>query len=68
MFLRSTASVVTRFRFSAVSRIMAWHGTNEFAEAAPTAPVSKSPRPLSEVIHYTKLALMVCISQTWNVI
>jgi len=37
---------------------MAWHGSNEFAETAPTAPVSKSPRPISEVMHYTKLALM----------
>jgi len=37
---------------------MSWHGSNEFAETAPTAPVSKSPRPIAEVHELTKQALM----------
>jgi hypothetical protein len=36
---------------------MAWHGSNDFAESAPTAPVTKTPRPLSEVRAYTQAAL-----------
>lgn len=37
---------------------MAWHGSNDFAEKAPTAPVAKSPRPIAEVREYTRLALI----------
>lgn len=37
---------------------MAWHGSNDFAEKAPTAPVSKSPRDLDEVRDLCKKALM----------
>lgn len=36
---------------------MAWHGSNDFGEKAPSAPVSKSPRPIAEVRELTKLAL-----------
>lgn len=38
---------------------MSWHGSNDFAESAPTAPVSKSPRSIAEVTELTKKALMV---------
>lgn len=38
---------------------MSWHGSNEFAESAPTAPVTKSPRSIVEVRDLTKKALMV---------
>ncbi len=38
---------------------MAWHGSNDFGEKAPTAPVMKSPRPIAEVRELTKLALQV---------
>eukprot|EP00286_Rhodomonas_abbreviata_P004564 CAMPEP_0181335408 /NCGR_PEP_ID=MMETSP1101-20121128/26816_1 /TAXON_ID=46948 /ORGANISM="Rhodomonas abbreviata, Strain Caron Lab Isolate" /LENGTH=350 /DNA_ID=CAMNT_0023445527 /DNA_START=53 /DNA_END=1107 /DNA_ORIENTATION=+ len=37
---------------------MAWHGSNDFAENTPTAPVSKSPRSITEVTELTKRALM----------
>lgn len=37
---------------------MAWHGSNDFAEKAPTAPVSKSPRDIEEVRGYTKAAFI----------
>jgi hypothetical protein len=39
---------------------MAWHGSNDFGEKAPTAPISKSPRPIAEVREYTHKALVVC--------
>lgn len=42
---------------------MAWHGSNDFAEKAPSVPVEKSPRPLAEVREYTRLALIV---SPWN--
>lgn len=38
---------------------MAWHGSNDFAEKAPTSPVEKHPRPISEIREYTRLALIV---------
>lgn len=40
---------------------MAWHGSNDFGEKAPSAPVIKSPRPIAEVRELTKLALQVRI-------
>jgi hypothetical protein len=40
---------------------MAWHGSNDFGEKAPTAPISKSPRPIAEVREYTHKALVVCV-------
>lgn len=45
---------------------MAWHGSNDFAEKAPTAPVTKSPRPLSEVREYARLALVVSLIHNLN--
>jgi hypothetical protein len=39
---------------------MAWHGSNDFGEKAPTAPIAKSPRPIAEVREYTHKALVVC--------
>lgn len=38
---------------------MAWHGSNDFADNAPTSPVEKSPRPIAEVREYIRLALVV---------
>jgi hypothetical protein len=40
---------------------MSWHGSNDFAETAPTAPVEKFKRPIDEIQHLVKEAFKVSI-------
>lgn len=41
------------------NRPMAWHGSNDFAESAPTAPVMKFKRSIDEVTGLVRDAFKV---------